>query len=179
MAIEKGVNVQLIKKADENGEVTEPYRIMDALIVQHHPHLADANIAIAWRFGWTEDADGRLRLGQCSKGSDLDRELHGFDFVILLNHEAWNHAEFTEKQRRMLIDHELCHAQVAEDEDGEVKRDVKQRIVYRIRKHDIEEFEEIVQRHGFQTAALESFAKTCIARAKMPLLSEQPKTKTA
>src|SRR3990167_2134573 len=103
----KKVNVKVLERLHA-GKITGPYRIMEKMIEDHHSHLSQAKIAIAWRFGWKADADGRVKLGQCKKGSDLDRELNDKDFVILLNHEAWNRADFTEAQMNALMDHELC-----------------------------------------------------------------------
>jgi hypothetical protein len=169
VAKKKKVLVKLIDRGPENDH-PEPYRIMDELIYQHHPHLTDAKIALAWRMEWAEDADGRLTLGQAKKGSDLDRELHDYDFVILLNHEAWHLAGFDEKQRTALIDHELCHLQVAMDDDGEVREDEYGRTVWRIRKHDVEEFKDVVARHGLWTHKLEEFARAGINDSNRALL---------
>jgi hypothetical protein len=96
--------------------------------------------------------------------------MHQYDIVILLNHEAWNSAEFSEKQMRALLDHELVHAEVAKNDDGEVKTDEQGRTCYRIRKHDIEEFTEIVHRHGLWKSDLARFAQVAMEQKKAPLL---------
>jgi len=147
------------------------YEIADGLIAAHHTHLLEAKIAFAWHDGWNEDPDGRVRLGQAKKGSDLDRELHLYDFFILLNRAALTAANFTRKQMTALIDHELCHCQVKLHPDGEVAVDDRGRIVYRMRKHDIEEFSEVVKRHGLYTGDLEHFADQCMKAAEEPLLA--------
>lgn len=92
----------------------------------------------------------------------MDRELHGYDFVILLNHHVWHMAEFDEAKKRALIDHELCHAQVCRDEEGEIKRDSRGRLCCRTRGHDLEEFREIVKRHGQWKSDIQEFVKTAI-----------------
>jgi hypothetical protein len=69
-----------------------------------------------------------------------------------------------------VIDHELCHAQVSMDSNGEPKTDENGRTVYRTRKHDIEEFKEVVARHGLYKSDVESFAKAILADADRPLL---------
>jgi hypothetical protein len=162
----KPVQIKIIPR-DEKPEL---YDLMNELISNHHHHLIDANIAIAWRYGWKEDQDGRTKLGQAKKLSDLDRELRTedgkeIDLVILLNFEAWNRADFKEKHQSALIDHELCHFQVAVDEDGEFKLDSRGRAVYRIRGHDVEEFTEIVSRHGIWKNDLEKFARVTVEAA--------------
>jgi hypothetical protein len=165
----KAVNVHLIARDPEQPH--RLYTLMDELIRQHHGHLTDAKIALAWRSGWKADADGVLRLGQCRKASDLDRELHGFDAVILLNEEALNAAAFGEVQTRALLDHELTHLEVTKDEAGETKFDEQGRVVYRIRKHDIEEFREIVARHGCWISGLEEFARAALEKRNADLFA--------
>ena len=167
---QKAVTVKLLEE-QHGGKQTAAYRIMDELIDAHHSHLQDAKIAIAWRFGWKADPDGICRLGQAKKGSDLDRELHGYDFVILLHHEAWNKV-LSEAQQKALMDHELCHCEVSKDSNGEPKVDERGRTVFRIRKHDIEEFREVVSRHGCYKADLEEFVAAA-RQEDRPLLQLQ------
>lgn len=165
----KKVTVKLLARTNA-GQVVGAYRIMEKLIEDHHSHLRGAKIAIAWRFGWKADADGRIKLGQAKKGSDLDRELHHNDFVILLNHERWNMANFSEEQMAALLDHELCHCQVSCDANGEPKTDEIGRTVYRLRKHDVEEFRDVVARHGLWKDDLVAFADSAAKKTHRPLL---------
>jgi hypothetical protein len=171
----KKVTIQLIQEKYK-GEVTEAYRILSEIRNKEHGHLAEAKIGLAYRLGWRADADGRLTLGQCRKRGDLDRELDGFDFIILLNKEAWD--RLNEKQKRALIDHELCHAQIVIDSDGSPKTNDRDRLVTRIRKHDCEEFRDIVNRHGLWKQDLEAFANAAINDAKRPLFGEVDKAET-
>ncbi len=164
----KKVTVQLIKETHA-GEVTEPYRLLQEIRDAEHDHLADAKIGMAWRLGWRANTDGQLQLGQCRKRGDLDRELDGFDFIILLNREAF--AVLNEESKRALIDHELTHAQIVNDSDGNPKHDDRDRLVCRIRKHDVEEFRVIVQRHGAWTQDLAKMAQAAINDVSRPLLA--------
>jgi hypothetical protein len=147
---------------------------MEELIeaVKEHAHLRDAKIAIAWRFGKKADADGRIWLGMTKKGSDLDRSLHGYDFVIVLNHDAWNQASFSEAQMTALLDHDLSHCAVAHDTNGQVKLDELGRKVWRIRKHDLEEFEGVVKRRGLWKSDVRSFVEAADEQRKRPLLEQ-------
>lgn len=172
----KKLSVVLIPRKTE-GVVHEAYVMLDEIVAAHHPELAKhkCKIALAWNLSWSADADGRLVLGKCKKGADLERQMHGFDFVILLNQERWLEwvKDFGgEKYKRALIDHELCHAAVKEDKDGNVVKDEQGRTVYRIRKHDLEEFREIVDRHGIWKSDIAAFAKSCMEQTQTPLLSE-------
>lgn len=135
------------------------YLIVDQLVHEHHSELRDAKIVLAWHKGWKPDVDGRVTLGMCRKASDLDRQLADYDFIILLNREWWTNISVTQEQQVALMDHELCHAEVVIDPvTNDPHVDEKGRTVYRIRKHDIEEFAAIVERYGCYKRDLETFA---------------------
>jgi len=133
------------------------FEVMNELIARHHRHLTNARIALAWHMSLKADVDGKLVLGKAKKASDLDREIAPYDFVIILNSDFWNEVNTNDAQRKALMDHELSHCEVALDEDGDPKEDEKGRTVWRIRKHDIEEFTGVVQRNGIYKGDLEAF----------------------
>jgi len=146
------------------------YKALARLISAHHRELKNASIALAWSTAWRADVDGRLTLGQCKKASDLDRELVAYDFVILLSKEFWNDLSVTNAHRDALLDHELCHATVKLDPvTHEPQEDERGRLVYRLRRHDVEEFAEIAERHGTWKRDLERFAQA-LARSKQGVL---------
>jgi len=143
--------------------------MLHELVVRYHAELDDARIALAWNRAWKADVDGRVTLGQCKRVADLERELHdldAFDFVIILREEFWNDPHVTDQQRRALLDHELCHATVKLDADGEPIVDERSRTVYRTRKHDLEEFSCIAERYGVWKRDLEVF-DAALTKAKM------------
>jgi hypothetical protein len=133
------------------------FELMNELIGHVHSHLTSARIALAWHVALKADVDGKLVLGKAKKASDLDRELAPYDFVIILNSDFWNAPETNDAQRKALMDHELSHCEVARDENGDDKVDEKGRTVYRMRKHDIEEFTGVVLRNGIYKGDLEAF----------------------
>jgi hypothetical protein len=53
----------------------------------------------------------------------------------------------------------------------EPKYDERGRNVWRVRKHDIEEFQAIVERHGCYKRDLENFAKSLLKKTETPLLA--------
>lgn len=162
----KKVNYTLIREKDEPAM----YEMLAELIAANHQEtLGEANVALAWRVGLKKDPDGLLILGKMKKVTDLDRELHRWDFVIILNREAWQ--DLDDAQRRALVDHECCHGSVARNKDGSVKKNDRGRPVFRLRKHDIEEFREVVERHGLYKHDLESFAAACAEKRKAPLFA--------
>lgn len=139
-----------------------------------HKELRGAKITLAWRKEIKPDKDAHIVLGRCVKTSDLQKEYAEFDFIIVLNREFWQ--DFTEQQRLALMDHELSHAASSEDEDGEQKEDERGRKVWRLRKHDIEEFSDVIERHGLYKKDLERFAEA-IRKSKsgMTLFEPPPK----
>ena len=132
------------------------YDLLGQELEASHPELVGAGIALVWRFGWRPDADGRLTLGQARRCTDPERLMHGTDFLILLNSEAWH--GFDERQRRALLDHELSHCAPALDDGGEQGEDEEGRPVWRTRGHDAEEFVDVVKRHGLWRSDLERLA---------------------
>lgn len=167
----KKVSIKLVKR-ERDKKVASVYVFLESMLEAHHPHLADAKFAIAWRYGWKPDVDGRVKMVSVKKGSDLDHELHGYDFVVLVNHELWNSSGFDASQCEALMDHALCRCEVSRDRNGEPQSDETGRTVYRLRRPDIEEFKEIIARHGMYTTALTEFAQTVIKKAEesRPLL---------
>lgn len=174
----KRVSYELI---DPKNVIGQPiYKLLRELVREHHDHLVDARIALAWCTSWRPDVDGRCILGKCKKASDLDRELASFDFIILLKKSWWQDVrdvtnETTGEvitaadQRKALLDHELCHAGVKlDDRTNEVVRDERGRKVYRTVRHDIEEFSSVVARNGIWRHDIEQFAAAVIRSHRQP-----------
>lgn len=162
----KAVHYELIARDSVIGHPM--YALLDELVDAHHGDLRDARIALAWNLAWRPDVDGRVTLGKCRKASDLDRELAAFDFVILLRRMFWLNDQVTPQQRRALLDHELCHAARKYEQNGEPSFDERGRPVYRLRHHDIEEFTDVVKRHGIWSSDLEALAKVIRRDAERP-----------
>ena len=125
---EKRVNFQIIK-ADTN-EGKPIYELMNRTIEKHHGHLTNARIVVAWHLAWKPDRDGVKKLGQFKKASDLDRELHPYDFVMLLNKDFFTHTQTTDEQREA-AEEEVAGEVAADhadrrhrraDDDGHVRR---------------------------------------------------------
>jgi len=143
----------------ESEEGKEMYSIMNLLIKKFHPELEKARIALAWNFSWKTDKDGHLTLGRCKKASDLDKSVPApFDFVIILFKPFWADPAVSQDQRCALLDHELCHGAARHDSEGEILLDEKGNAMYRTKKHDVEDFIEIIERYGVHTPQLERLA---------------------
>lgn len=126
--------------AAEYREITEneePRVIARELIQAYHGHLVEARIAYLWREGkWA--SKGVTTLGKAYKLSGHNEYLSEKDFVVVLNHDVWK--GMSPDQRRALVDHELTHCGCAEDSEGNR--------TWCISLHDLEEFVQIVRRHG-------------------------------
>jgi len=167
---DRPVNFTIISEKD-GGKTTEPYALMAQMRKENHSHIAEAKIALAWRHRVKSDKDGILKLGQCLKNSGVHREFANYDFIILLNKMAWD--AFTNEQKLALLDHELCHIMPSEDKNGEQVRDDLGRKLFRTRRHDIEEFQEIVKRHGMYKKDLERFAEIVAKKQAQPLFAQE------
>jgi hypothetical protein len=162
------------------GDHPEAYDRLDALVEAHHEELRDAKIALAWCTSWKRDTDGNLTLGKCRRAAALDRQLHDYDFVILLNSEFWNGESTTALQRDALLDHELCHATVKIDpETDDPVVDETGRTVYRMRRHDLEEFACIAERYGIWKRDIELFHRSLRRADKQRLLPLDEQTTEA
>jgi Putative phage metallopeptidase len=154
---------------------TEPYNVLTEARELWHTDLDAAAIALAWEGKVKMDIDGHVRLGKCVKVTDLYREFAEFNFIIVLNREVWGDEQFTAEKKLALMDHELCHAAPAYDEDtGKQKVDAANRLVWRVRRHDIEEFRSVVAHHGCYKADLEKFAKTLLQKQGELVLERAP-----
>lgn len=91
----------------------------------------------------------RVVLGECIKLSEKDKNLLTSwragaipDYFIVIYKDRIK--TFSEEQIRILIMHELMHIDIKEGEDGSV--------AFRLKKHDLEDFREIVDRFGMDWA---------------------------
>lgn len=180
MTATKKVAYAIVERKGPNGRILDVYKLMEELVKAHHKHLDRAKIAIAWCYTWKEDKDGRLKIGDAKKASEIDRQLHGVDLVILLNDTTWNHSTFTDDQRRALMDECLCRLDVSRDEEGQPRLDENGRIVYVKRKPNMVGFSEVLKRHGIWTKDLERIAAIIQDDVSRPLLGsplrkEEPK----
>jgi hypothetical protein len=73
-------------------------------------------------------------------------------FVITVWENAWE--KLSDRQRKALIDHELCHCRIEEDERTGKAKGV-------IVGHDIEEFNDVVRRHGHWLTDVSNFVEAC------------------
>lgn len=114
------------------------------LIEVYHERLAQARIKYLFRTeSWT--SKGRTVYGKASKASERDRAIHGYDFIIVINRGVWR--DMTPDQRKALVDHELSHCILTENGS------------WGIADHDVQEFKQVIDRHGLWAPDLKGFAE--------------------
>lgn len=111
----------------------------EMLIREHHRCIEDARICFVMR-SEAQKRGNRYILGQASKVPAKMQPHFEYDFLIWLSRDDYNAMDTG--QREALIDHELAHCR-PNAEGG-----------WKIREHDIQEFAEVIGRHGLWTAEL-------------------------
>lgn len=111
-------------------------------IPQWHKELEKAKVAYV--FTDLQAQKGRLVLGKTRKATPFERYIAGYDLVISFDKSHWK--KLGPAQRIALVDHELCHV-TRNHETGD----------YRLIGHDLEEFNEVVRRHGAWAADIVAF----------------------
>lgn len=134
------------------------------LVQHHHPHLTDAKLLFIFTDQRRKRCD-RVRLGSAGKltalqrflSSGMDSVQDGADFIIMIDENEWSRLDTA--ARTALVDHELCHCAVfvkmTDEKPAYWRRlaadDDKHQYEWKwgMRGHDIEEFGEVLYRHGF------------------------------
>ena len=143
---------QFMKASDVND-------IANEIIARHHPHLVGIPFYYVFHPKAKMEAKTHMVLAKASKLSGLPallarNMLPQFDFgdsqdaecfVISVAFDAWE--KLSASQRRALIDHELMHCGIDQDEK-----------LY-LHPHDIEDFGDIMRRHGLWKPDLREFAR--------------------
>ena len=128
-----------IRKCD--GEV---YTLVSDLVNEYHNHLRNAKIECLFS-DKKRKRGGRIVIASCEAVNETYNYLTDINFIITVYDKAWE--KLAEKEKRYVLDHELCHAFVGEDKHGEP--------VYKVIPHDLEEFNEIVERYGLMQRELD------------------------
>lgn len=122
--------------------------------VEDHEPLRDPRVRVecVYRDKATR-SKGRVQLGKARKVSGLNAFLANPEsvqrdlFVIEIAEDCWD--RLTDDQQLALVDHELAHCRVEYDDVGTPQLSVV--------GHDLEEFEQIIRRHGLWQSDVASF----------------------
>jgi len=136
--------------------------LADAIIEEHRPNLRMLSICFLFRDVATV-TDGKTIVGRCVRVDDRNWSVHKKDVIIEIGKDIWDEA--SPDFQKAIMDHELGHIGLELDEDGTVVMDEKTlRIKIRLHRHDIEEFEDVLARHGAYHKDLRSFLNTWAQR---------------
>lgn len=100
----------------------------------------NAKIVYLFNVGEKSDCAGKIQ----SPGGTW-KFLSNYDYVLWVHKHTWN--DLSEKQRKALVYHELCHISHTAKKDGSVE--------FKLKKHDLEEFLDVVKNFGYWTPVLE------------------------
>lgn len=137
----------------------ELIKIAERLIDEHHPHLKDANIGFMYRDKAAKSGDMFI-YGKAKKVSASDQVFLDFDFIIWIAKEDFE--RFTPEMREAIVDHELCHC------SGTYGN-------WKMRHHDVQEFIEVVTRHGLWNSTLDYLNRAIDGAKQNPLFSDEPR----
>lgn len=140
--------------SDETIEISrEAGLIAQELIAEVHTHLQEANILYLFT-DKRRTKDNRVILGTAKRAGKMERFLSGesvdgeVDFILLFDKNEWE--LMPEAKKRAVVDHELCHcARGKDDKDGDP--------TWTTRGHDVEEFAEVIERHGLYKYDVKKF----------------------
>jgi len=140
--------------ANEYWEADEVEEIAQEVIKQYHGKLLEFGVQIKYLFRSQTPKKGDKEIwGRIRKVTGLSAFLAtGANepfFVVEIPSDVWG--KLTDKQKRALLDHELCHAQVELDDESDIGYKIS------LRGHDLEEFALIVRRHGLWKDDVEWF----------------------
>lgn len=147
-------------------EAAEVEQTASRLIPLYHEMLGNSDVQIVYFFrSDIPKKGGKLIFGVTKKIMGLNAALAECDepfFCIVISHPAWE--VLPQKHRDALVDHELCHCGIEVDEKGET------RLV--LRNHDVQEFSDIVRRHGAWSPDVQEFLRAALGTKKSstPLL---------
>lgn len=136
--------------------------------VEEHQDLANAQVLCVFR-DKAATSRGRTVLGKARHIGGLTRflitEVTSPLFVLEIAANTWE--TLTDEQRRALVDHELSHLRIEQDDDGHW--------IGGTRGHDLEEFVAVVERHGLwkaDVAALGTIAATKLEQLTLELVDD-------
>ena len=92
---------------------------------------------------------GKSIMAKIRRASPLESFLSGFEIVLMIDTDTWENLEIP--QRTALLDHEFCHVTVELDKAGNEKLVMV--------GHDLEEFGDVVRRHGVWLPDIGQFAQ--------------------
>jgi Putative phage metallopeptidase len=142
-------------------ESVEVRQVAEKIIDEHHPHLKDAKHVIGFY-----ERDGKSDwAGKAKKCTAFERHVTDYMLFVFINKDAWSY--LLPEQKEALVDHELCHFSRSYYKEHDKEKDewitkyedATDPDSWSIREHDVEEFSDIIKRHGLWETGIENFAE--------------------
>lgn len=127
-------------------KATEVRDVAEAIIKQDRTYLNDTKIYYLFR-PEAAISDNHAVAGMAVRVDDRNRTIHDYDFIVEIAKDIWESLDAT--FRKALVDHELGHIGLRKDKEGNVIfcTDTGRPRTFS-KKHDLEEFSEVLERHG-------------------------------
>lgn len=148
---------------------------------ERHSHLVDATIGVLWtnvvNVRGQRQALATAEMPQCTGGAwkrgRFEQQMREWfsavpDFVITFY--APDVEKLDDRSFCALVEHELCHCAQAIDRFGSPRFTRTGTPIFAIRGHDVEEFNDVVQRYGATSLELKQMIRDA---SKAPLIREQ------
>ena len=138
-------------------QASEVKRIAESIIDEVRPELSDSKGLIGYYF-----REGSMNCAaKVKKASAFERFVTGYFFLLFVDRDRW--ADFLPDGKLALIDHELMHIKRKPEERMEGDQVVKgwadsaDPASWEIRGHDVEDFADILARHGLWNDSAELY----------------------
>ncbi len=106
-------------------------------------YLAEAPISIGYmESNRRKKAKGKLVFAECMKVKDVYKYFTPFDFLVVVYEP--NAGLMNEEQLRILLEHELLHIRIENEDDINP--------IYSINPHDVEDFSSVINKYGIKWA---------------------------
>lgn len=124
---------------------------VEELVEKIHPHLRAAKIVVLQK-PKAGKRHGRVLITQTKRASEataalLKDEIGPLHYVIEIGKDAWD--TLSQERKKVVLDHALCYCAGQDPDKG----------TWKLRGPDVEEFTQIIERHGLWTGELEIFSK--------------------
>lgn len=156
MSKPKPVNWHLIDTTTRQD--SEMYELVNSIKTQYHNgdrQLSDLNFVLMWRHNIKPDQDGYIVLADVSKSSDKMRELRPHDVIIGINKMTWDLLD--DNQKKVVIDSQLERIVLCLDKEGNPKEDDKYRRIYRLKRSEVLDDQNMVRRHGSSMSQVQDY----------------------
>lgn len=119
-------------------ELNDDLKVLAKDVLSKKPNLDIGYAKVAYML--VHPNINKTTAGRCIRANKELKFFSGYDYLIQMSGTLWEMLD--EETQFVLMYHELKHISVDEDKDGNE--------VYKIRRHDVEDFSDIIDEHGIK-----------------------------